>query len=153
LLLVWFVALPLATGVLYSSLLIRGKVLRSMVRPIARRGVLAADRAREVDSLYSEYAKAHPEDRSAQLQAAERRAERLRTEQRDARNRALIRRAQIDTTFDWRAESERSWLLRLSGMLVALVLQSAGLLTPIALVVLTIVWAVPRIRNRRRASA
>jgi hypothetical protein len=110
--------------------------------------VLAASRAREVDSLFSQYAKQHPEDRSAQLQAAQRRAERMRADQRDSLNRLLIRRANIDTAFDARAESERSWLLRLSGTLVALALLSVGLLTPVALIVLTIVWSVHRVRTK-----
>ena len=152
--LAWFAGLALAAGLLVAASLMQRQVLRSMVRPMARREMLSARRAREVDSLFSQHAREHPEDRSAQAQAAQRHAERLAAERRDSLNRALIQKAQIDTVFDGRAESERSWTLRLSGMIVAMSLVAVGLLTPIALLILTVVWAVPRLRRRHaRASA
>jgi hypothetical protein len=151
---VWLVGLPLAIGLLAASLLMQRRVVRSMVQPMARREMLAARRAREVDSLFFQYAQEHPDDRSAQAQAVQRHAERVQADRRDSQNRALIHRAQIDTGFDWRAESERSWTLRLSGMIVALALRIVGLLTPIVLLVLTVVWTIPRLRRREpRASA
>jgi hypothetical protein len=154
LIVVWITGLVFATGMLFASLRVQRQVLHSMARPMARRAMLSANRVRELDSLYSQYALAHPDDRSARAQAAQRRAERVAAERRDFLNRAVVRKAQIDTVFDARAESEQSWLLRLSGLGAAFVLLALGTLTPVAIIVLTLVWGVHRARRRRmRTSA
>lgn len=145
----WLSGMALASVLTVASLVLQRQVVGSMARPMVRRTMLAAGRARELDSLYTQYARAHPDDRSAQSQAAQRHAERVQAERRDSLNRLLIDKAHIDTTFDGRAESERAWTMRLSGMFAALALRTVGLLTPLALMVLTVVWGVHRGRSRQ----
>lgn len=144
----WLGGAVVAVGLLFAARAMARPIMRTELNQFARERVLQQDRAREVDSLYSAYARAHPDDSAAQRSARLHRVSATHLSRGDSIALALVQRGALDTAFNPGLRGVRSTITRASGLLGAYAISCIALSIPCVLAVVTLWWAVARRRLR-----
>jgi hypothetical protein len=147
----WAAGLALAVGLFLAFAHVEWSLLRPGLTATARENAVARARDAQAAAIQDAYARAHPTDSAAQLEARRLAAAAEQSAKADSALDILVSRGRVDTTLDAANKTARPAFTQLLMLLSSLAMFGAALAIPILLIVITVWWAMVRRAAGREA--